>query len=185
MLVLTFLGYSGAEYQDRKAMLRHAARTLDRFDRERTIVNIGATAAGIGAVYELAKRRGFRTTGIVSSQAKAGDKAALSPCVDQVFFVQDETWGGFVGGSERLSPTSHSMVENSDIIVAIGGGEVARDEMIAARRLKKRVEFVPADMNHQRARDKARAKSQPPPTDYSGAAAAVFGPKESADSPVR
>ena len=70
MRVLTFLGYSGAEYEDKTAMLEHAAQILDKFDPRTTIVNIGATAEGIGAVYEAAKQKGFLTTGIVSMQAK-------------------------------------------------------------------------------------------------------------------
>jgi hypothetical protein len=173
MRVLTFLGYSAAEYEDKTAMLKEAARILDRYDRSKTLVNLGATAEGIGAVYETAKRKGFLTTGIVSTQA-LDNKVELSPCVDIVFYVKDETWGGFLPGTDRLSPTSAAMVENSDVLVAIGGGEVARDELIAARRLGKRVRFIPADMNHRIAMDKALKKGQPVPTDFRGAAASVF-----------
>jgi hypothetical protein len=68
--VLTFVGYSGGEYEDKIAMLDKASRILDEFDPSKTIVNIGATPEGIGAVYELAKRRGLMTTGIISTQAK-------------------------------------------------------------------------------------------------------------------
>jgi hypothetical protein len=168
--VLTFLGYSSSGYEDQGAMLKHAGQVLDRFDPETTIVNIGATAQGIGAVYELAKQRGFPTSGIVSVKAKV-DHVPLSPWVDRVFFVRDQTWGGFLPGTERLSPTSTAMVENSDFIVAIGGGEVARDELIAARRRHKPTELIPADLNHQLARDKARAKAQPAPVEFRGAAA--------------
>jgi hypothetical protein len=171
--VLTFAGYSGAEYEDRAAMLEQAARVLDQEDPKTTIVNGGATAVGIGAVYEIAKRKGFLTTGIVSTQARES-QAELSPYVDVVFFVKDETWGGFLPETETLSPTSKAMVENSDRIFAIGGGEVARDEMIAARRSGKKVEFIPADMNHRIAREKALKKGQPAPTDFRGAAASLF-----------
>ena len=97
MKVLTFLGYSGAEYENKAAMLDHAAGILDRFDPKQTIVNIGATAEGIGAVYETAKRKGFLTAGIVSTQAKENN-VDLSPCVDVVFYVKDATWGGIVPG---------------------------------------------------------------------------------------
>ena len=181
MRVLTFLGYSGAEYENKAAMLGQATRILSQFDPAKTIVNIGATAEGIGAVYEVAKRKGFLTVGIVSTQAKEG-KVALSPCVDVVFYVKDATWGGFIPGTENLktrafgilSPTSGAIVENSDVIVAIGGGEVARDELISARRLGKDVQFIPADMNHQIARDKARKKDKAAPTDFRGAAAGAF-----------
>jgi hypothetical protein len=173
MQVLTFLGYSGAEYESKAAMLERASRILDEFDPATTIVNIGATAEGIGAVYETAKAKGFQTTGIVSTQAREND-VKLSPCVDTVFYAKDATWGGFIAGTERLSATSQAMVDNSDIIVAIGGGEVSRDELIAAKRLGKRVAFVAADMNHEIARAKARKRGQPAPTDFRGAAGIAF-----------
>jgi hypothetical protein len=102
MTVLTFLGYSGAEYENKAAMLEHATQTLDQFDPRTTIVSIGATPEGIGAVYEIAKRQGFLTAGIVPSQAQE-HQVKLSPCVDLVFFVRDATWGGFIPGTERLS----------------------------------------------------------------------------------
>jgi hypothetical protein len=165
MKVLTFLGYSGAEYENRPAMLEQATRILDKFDPKTTIVNIGATAEGIGAVYE--------TAGIVSTQAKENN-VKLSPCVDIVFYVKDSTWGGFMPGTEKLSSTSTAMVQNSDVIVAIGGGEVARDELIVAKRSGKKTQFIPADMNHRIARERAQKKRQPAPTDFRGAAGAAF-----------
>ncbi len=172
MKVLTFFGYSGAGYEDPEAMRAAASKVLDELDPKTTIVNIGATAEGIGAVYELAKRKGFATTGIVSTQAR-DNAVPISPHVDTTFFVKDDTWGGFVAGSEALSPTSRAMVENSDILVAIGGGDVVRDELTAAKRLGKTIRFIPADMNHQAARDKAAKKGQPVPTDFRGSAAQV------------
>ena len=171
--VLTFVGYSGAEYEDKAGMLATAETILKEYDPAKTIVNIGATPEGIGAVYELAKRRGFVTTGIVSTQAKEHD-AALSPCVDQVFYVEDATWGGLIAGTDRLSPTSKAMVENSDRLIGIGGGEVGRDELQAAKRLGKEVRFIPADMNHRMAREKAEKNGLPVPTNFGGAADEVF-----------
>ena len=85
--VLTFVGYSGAGYENPDAMLAAAGQVLDRHDPARTVVNIGATEAGIGAVYALARQRGFRTMGIVSTLAREAGEP-LSPCVDQVFFVR-------------------------------------------------------------------------------------------------
>jgi len=173
MQVVTFLGYSGAGYENEAAMLEHAARILSDFDPKTTIVNVGATAEGIGAVYSTAKQKGFVTAGIVSTQARK-NKVPLSPCVDIVFYVNDPTWGGLLPGNDKLSPTSRAIVENSDVLVAIGGGEVARDELTAAKRSGKRVHFIPADMNHQIAREKAMKKGQPAPIDFRGAAATVF-----------
>ena len=126
MRVLTFAGYSGAGYEDADRMIREVTAILERYDPKTTIVNIGATADGIGAVYPLARQKGFRTTGIVSTQAR-DNNVPLSPFVDRVFFVPDETWGGFIGGTRRLSPTSLAMVESSDVMVAIGGGDVSRN----------------------------------------------------------
>lgn len=173
MTVLTFTGYSGAGYENPQAMLDEAARTLDGADPRSTIVNIGATPDGIGAVYELAKRKGFRTTGVVSTQARDG-KVALSPCVDDVFYVHDSAWGGVIPGTAELSPTSQAMVAVSTRIVGIGGGEVARDEMVEARRQGKDVRFVPADMHHATAIDKAKTRGEPVPTSFAGAAADAF-----------
>jgi hypothetical protein len=172
-IVLTFEGYSGAGYEDTASMRNDAERILSEFDPARTIVNIGATPDGIGAVYEIAKRKGFATTGIVSSQARQS-KMKLSPHVDQVFYVEDPGWGGFLKGTQELSPTSKAIVAISDIMVGIGGGEVARDELVAAKLSGKQVRFIPADMNHQKARESARKKNLAEPTDFRGAANEAF-----------
>ena len=171
--VLTFVGYSGAGYQDPDALAREASRILDRHAPARTLINIGGTAEGIGQIYALAKGKGFETLGIVSSLARQ-EQLPLSPCVDTVFFVPDSTWGGELPQGKGLSPTSSAIVYCSDALVGIGGGEVARDELLAARRAGKPVTFIPADMNHQLAREKARRKGQPEPTEFGGAAAAAL-----------
>ena len=88
--------------------------------------------------------------------------------------MRDASWGGRLPGSTRLAPTSAAIVANSREFVGIGGGEVARDELLAARAAGKPVRFVPADMNHRIARDKALAKGQSEPTDFRGAAHAAF-----------
>ena len=154
-------------------MLAVARQVLAGHDPMRTAVNIGATEAGIGAVYALARERGFATIGIVSTLAREQGEA-LSPCVQQVFFVRDAQWGGRLPGSTQLSPTSAAIVALSREIVAIGGGEVARDELRGARAAGTPVSFYAADMNHALAVDKARAKGQPAPADFGGAAREAF-----------
>jgi hypothetical protein len=171
--VLTFTGYSGAGYENPAAMREAASRVLDEYRPASTIVNIGATADGIGVVYELAVQRGFDTTGIVSTQARTHG-VALSPCVQQVFYVADDHWGGRLPGSETLSPTSEAMVTSSDAVVAIGGGEVTRDEFLAARAAGKPTRFIAADMHHGAAIEKARRQGRPPPAEFGGALAAAL-----------
>lgn len=172
--VLTFLGYSGAGYEDPESMLRQAAAILEAHDPSRTVVNIGATAEGIGAIYQLARNKGFPTTGIVSTQAR-DQQVPLSPDVQQVYYVKDATWGGFLPGTRTLSPTSAAMVAVSDRLVAIGGGEVARDEVLAARESGKTVQIIAADMNHRIAREKAQKKGQPVPADFRGPVSVLAG----------
>jgi hypothetical protein len=173
--VVTFFGYSDAGYEHHDGMLKQATRELEKADPRRTIVNIGATESGIGAVYKLAKDRGFKTSGIVSTQAR-DQKVALSPCVDLVFYIEDPSWGGNQPGTTTLSPTSDAIVTVSEVLIAIGGGEVARDELLAAKRMGKKVTFIPADMNHRRAREKAAGKGLPEPKDFRGAAHAALLP---------
>jgi hypothetical protein len=172
--VLTFAGYSGAGYEDEKSMLEQASRVLDGLDPVKTLINIGGTEAGIGAVYELAKEKGFTTMGIVSSFAR-DEQARISKCADYVFYVKDDHWGGIIPGTDCLSPTSAVIVQCSTSFVAIGGGEVARDEMLAARKAGKRVTFFSADMNHRIAQEKAEKKGLPEPTDFRGAVHDALG----------
>jgi len=180
MEVLTFVGYSGAGYESPALLATQAASILDGKDPARTLINSGATAEGIGAVYSLAKRMGFTTIGIVSSRARA-QQEQFSPCADHVFVVNDATWGGRLPGQRELSPTSQAIVETSTAVVAIGGGEVARDEVLAAQRAGKLVLFIPADMNHVKARRKARLHGKPAPRDFRGAVHQALMP---ADSPT-
>jgi hypothetical protein len=173
-LVITFVGYSDSGYEDVGGMLDKARSILSGYPADKTIVNIGATSSGIGAVYDVAKEMGFETTGIVSTQVKKY-QAEISDKVDHVFYVTDDSWGGFEDNTKILTPTSQAMVQCSDIMICIGGGPVSRDEMIAAKRAGKEIKYIPADMNHKTAVDKARKKGLPIPKDFRGAAYAVFG----------
>ena len=47
---------------------------------------------------------------------------------------------------------------------------MARDELLAAKRRGKKVKFIPADMNHKTAIDKARKKGLPAPDNFKGSA---------------
>jgi len=70
------------------------------------------------------------------------------------------------------SQSSHSLFtfHFSLFTFGIGGGEVGRDELIAAKRSGKEVHFISAEMNHQKARDNAQKKGLPMPTHFNRAA---------------
>jgi hypothetical protein len=171
--VLTFFGFSAA-YENEEAMLAIARKGLAKIPPGAVLVNIGATASGIGAVYPLAKEMGFTTTGIVSTVATEYMEN-ISDAVDYVCFVADTQWGGKLAGSDRLSPTSQAMVACSDVLVAIGGGEVTRDELMAGKALGKPVYFYPAEVSHQHLVQRARKRNEPLPESFWGAAHEVFG----------
>ena len=67
--VLTFYGYSGMGYEDENGMLHIAEEVLSGYSPKMTLVNIGVTEVGCGAIYPLAKSMGFETAGIVTTLA--------------------------------------------------------------------------------------------------------------------
>ena len=129
--VLTLFGFS-TDYENEAAVLQKVRKILSGYSPETTLVNIGATAGGIGGAYPLAKSMGFTTTGIVSTLA-LDDVEQISEAVDHICFMADKQWGGRLPDSKYLSPTSKAMVACSDILIAIGGGEVTRDELQIGR----------------------------------------------------
>jgi hypothetical protein len=169
--VVTFCGFSAAGYEDAEEVERLLCEQLARFSPQFTIICSGATVDGIGMIYPLARRAGFRTVGIVSSRAEA-ECVALSNDVEVVYVVRDAVWGGRQDG--RLSPTSEATVEACDEMIGVSGGAIARDELEEARQRGKPVCFIPADMNHALAMAKARKLGAPTPTDFRGEAHTLF-----------
>lgn len=172
--VVTFTGFSDAGYEDPGAVEGAIAEVLDGFEPTSVVICAGATSEGVGAVYPIAKQRGFTTIGIVSAMAEK-EGARFSSSVDTVYVIADDTWGG-LGADGELSRTSSAMVGSADEMIAIGGGEISRDEMMAGRAQGKKVRYIAADMNHAAAISKAREKSQPEPRDFRGAVAPCFDP---------
>lgn len=175
--VLSFFGYSGMGYEDEVAMLDAAGRILETYSTDSTVVNIGATSVGLGRIYPLAKSMGFTTTGIVSTRAIAY-LDDISTDVDHVLFIRDELWGGYLEGTETLSPTSEAMVSSSDQCVAFGGNEISRDELLVARKRGIPVLFIPADSNHAKTITRMTRQGLPRPTSFEGEAHRVFGQGE-------
>jgi hypothetical protein len=174
--VLTLLGFS-ASYESEEAMLQTVREILLGYSPDTTLVNIGGTESGIGAAYPLAKSLRFATTGIVSTKALE-EGAPISEDVDYVCFIVDEQWGGKLPNSNELSPTSKAMVDCSDLMVGIGGGEISRDEMAAAREQGKPVYFYPAEVNHAWAIRRAEQAGLPYPKSFWGEAHELFGDQQ-------
>lgn len=170
--VVTFVGFSGAGYEDTAQVREVVLDELGSFDPADTVVCAGATPDGIGMVYALALQKGFRTLGIVSSQARAKGVGFSADC-EHVFVIDDPTWGGRQANG-HLSPTSQAMVAACDVMIGVGGGAIAKDELEAALNNHKTVRFHPADMNHAAAREKAARAEREAPADFAGEAHALF-----------
>jgi hypothetical protein len=171
--VLTFYGYA-VDYQNAAEPRQTIREILLRHAPTKTLINYGATKGGMGAVYEIAKTMGFTTTGIVSTLALESPDT-ISPDVNHICFISDRTWGGKLPGSDELSPTSKAMIACSDVLVAVGGGEISRDELLAAREQGKPIEYYPAEVNHGWALERARVKGLPPPDSFWGAVHEALG----------
>jgi hypothetical protein len=172
--MLTFYGYSGMGYEDEQGMLQTARHVLNQYRPEKTLVIIGATNVGIGAVYRVAKANGFETVGIVSTEALE-DPLSISDACDHICFIKDNQWGGKLPNSEELSPTSKTMVACSDILVAIGGNSISRDEVLEGKRQGKPVQYFPAEMNREAWIRYTRRKGEPLPTSFLGSLHDVLG----------
>jgi len=173
--VITFFGYS-IEYENEKAVRKIVKEVLSGYSPETFLINVGATSGGIGATYPIAKSLGFKTTGIVSTLAlQYLDN--ISGAVDHVCFVTDNQWGGKLPDSNDLSPTSRAIIECSDILIGIGGGEITRDELVAGRERGKTVHFYPAEIRHTLLILRAQKMNLPPPVSFWGPAHQIFANK--------
>jgi hypothetical protein len=173
-IMLTFYGYSGMGYEDEHGMLQTARRVLGQYLPEKTLVIIGATSVGIGAVYRVAKAMRFETAGIVTTEALEYPED-ISDAVDHICFIKDTQYGGKLPNSNALSPTSKAMVECSDILVAIGGGDISRDELLEGKKQGKPIEYFPAEINREAMLRRAKQLGQPEPDSFMGSVHEVFG----------
>lgn len=98
------------------AILPQFSEVLAALDSGDWRICSGATACGIGAAYHTDRQAGFQTLGIMSSLALSNNDA-LSACVDKVFFIEDQSWGG-CNQDGLLSPTSKAIVTQSDEVLA-------------------------------------------------------------------
>lgn len=165
--IVTFVGYSGAGYELPDKMLEIASNELATLDPRKFIVNIGATPEGIGKIYKLAKEMNFKTIGVVSSKVRPYIDSIKN--VDQVYLIKDTSWGGVMCDG-KLSPTSSTIVNISDIVIGIGGGKIAYDELSYAKKIGVKVKFFRAEMNHNKAIAKANNRNINKPINFFGEA---------------
>ncbi len=172
--MLTFYGYSGIGYEDESELLRIAREVLSNYHPRDTLVVIGGNDVGVGAIYPLAKAMGFETAGILTTEALEYPEE-ISSSVDHVCFIRDSQYGGKLPNFNELCPTSKAMVACSDILIAIGGNDISRDELLEGKRQGKPVQFFPAEMNHEKAIRRAKYLKLPPPESFWGSVHEVFG----------
>jgi len=157
-------------------MLKLARGVLSQYSPAKTLITIGATQGGVGAIYPVAKSIGFTTAGIVSTEA-LNYPEEISPAVDHVCFIEDKQWGGKLPNSEELSPTSKAMVTCSDVLVAIGGNDITRDELLAGKAMGRPIQFFPAEVNHAWLIHRAEINGLPSPESFAGSVHEIFGKK--------
>ncbi len=147
--VLTICGNSGTSYEKYFLMLEKVKSILRRYSRYEYIINIGATSQGIGGVYKIAKEMGFETMGIVSSELFRYPPAMISYYCDSVFFIPEmiDSWGGYVEGTNNLTPTSETIINVSSELICIGGGVVASAELEQAILRKIKTSYIRATMS--------------------------------------
>lgn len=153
--VVTFAGFGELGYQDEAQVRRICEEELDRLSPSDAIINTGTLITqgfrrGITIVYELARSRGFMTTGVHPSVALTQPhRHDLAPGVDDVIFVSDATWGGFSPLGEVPSNTLTVLLAITDELIVVGGGEHTAQELRAFMRAGKVVRFHAAEMHHQ------------------------------------
>lgn len=164
-LVIGLTGSSANGYQDVTWVRRTLRTTLEAFDQSRTILLAGGTPEGIGIGYFVANELGMETRGVVSSKAAT---SYLSPLSDLTYRITDSSWGGYLPGTQTLSPTSRANVEAMDIVISIGGGAITRDEFLAIVAAGKPAMFISAEMNHEKATARALKAGLPAPSYFGG-----------------
>jgi len=173
--IYTLFGYSALEYEDQDMVFAHIEEDLKKLDPAEWIINIGATKDGIGGAYRIAKELGFKTIGIVSTQALSYS-GNFSPYVDMIYIVNDVNWGGYLPGTDQLTEATKAYLGTSDVIAAYGGGENTAVTLREAKKLDIMLSYTPADMNHGKALKQSRGK----PVDFRGVAYAAWQELQSA-----
>lgn len=172
--VLYLAGYAELGYEQREHTEDAVAHLLLDFSPADTLVLSGTLLRtggqeGIACAYRIARAQGFETAGLHSSIAMRFHAThRVSPLCQSSFFVRDRRWGGLTDDG-RYSPTLTLLLDLSHEMVAVGGGWHTADELTAFARERKRIRYVPAEMNHHAVHEWC-ARAGIPTLDYRGAA---------------
>lgn len=176
--VVTFLGFGELGYEHPGEFRAAVRGELSRHDPAHVIVNTGTLItrgfhAGVAEVYPIAQQLGFTTSGIHPSVAlNEPARHQLPAGVDHVYFVRDDTWGGYLP-DRRRSPTLETLLRVTHEVAVIGGGKHTAEEMLEFLRCGTPVRFYPADMHHRMAIQWYAARGEPVP-DFRGDAYACW-----------
>lgn len=163
--VYTLFGYSALGYEDDFLLEKTVRSDLENLSRDEYVINIGATEEGIGRMYSVAKELGFKTIGVVSTQALSYS-GRFSDYVDSIYIVNDDYWGGLIPGTGKLSETTKAFLGISTFISAYGGGKNTAITLQFAKELGINFTLKEFDMNHELADKVSGGKI----TDYRGEA---------------
>ncbi len=152
--VIYFSGYGELGYEHANIVRDVALAVFSEHEPDNLIALTGTLLrvgghGGIAEVYDVARELGIRTAGIHPSVARRfAETHRVSPSCDDVFFVEDESWGGYLTALGEPSPTLRVHLDVADELVAVGGGKHAADELRAFFLRGTGVRYFPADMNH-------------------------------------
>ena len=151
--VLTFLGFGELGYSDIDRFTRIVELELDRVQRDASVVNTATLVTdgfepGMADVYAIAHRMNLRTAGLFPRIAlNSPGRYSLSAFVDDVYFVNDNTWGGYLPGTGIPSKMLTALTAVTDEVVVIGGGKHTAQEMREMVKMGKPIRYHALEMN--------------------------------------
>jgi hypothetical protein len=167
--VLTFLGFGELGYNDVDHFARIVEQELDRVRQDEYVVNTATLVTegfepGTADVYAIAHRMNFRTAGLFPRIAlNSPEQYSLSAFVEDIYFVNDTTWGGYLPGTELPSKMLTALTAVTDEAVVIGGGRHTAQEMREMLKLGKPIRYHTLEMNRDVASRWYAQQSQPVP----------------------
>lgn len=131
--VLVLGGFSGLGYEKPTKLKNEIKKRLEEeikiLGKDNLVLVSGATTEGIGVCYEVAKKLGIKTYGIVSEEAR---QYGVDKNCEVTFFVPDpkKSWQVL---SDKGDSYMVEIAKNNGVLIYYGGGEVAVSELKEAK----------------------------------------------------